>query len=183
MSEPALFFYQVIASPLGELIVASTKRGICLISFLDTNSIINTLKTLDKADTAIFENQENEHIASLISELKLYFAGELKVFTIPLEMFGSPFQIKVWNELLLVDYGDKRSYKEQSLNLGNVLSIRAVANANGKNKIAIVVPCHRIIGSNGKLVGYSGSLWRKKFLLELENNNSIKQKFDLFSAQ
>ncbi len=91
------------------------------------------------------------------------------MFTIPLDLIGTDFQKKVWNELIKIPFGETRSYKDQSIAVGDLLAIRAVANANGKNKIAIIVPCHRVIGSDGSLTGYAGGKKRKQFLLELES--------------
>lgn len=104
-------------------------------------------------------------------ELDLYFQGRLKVFATPLETIGTAFQQQVWNALLTIPYGETRSYKEQAQQLGNSKAIRAVAAANGQNKVSILIPCHRVIGSDGKLTGYAGGLRRKKFLLNLEQNS------------
>lgn len=101
-------------------------------------------------------------------QLRAYFDGKLRQFDIPLEPQGSDFQLRVWNELLRIPYSKTISYKELSIRLGDPLSIRAAAHANGKNPIGIIVPCHRVIGSDGSLTGYAGGLWRKARLLELE---------------
>lgn len=97
-----------------------------------------------------------------------YFEGKRTDFDIPLDLIGSEFQIGVWEQLLRIPYGKTRSYKEQAEALGKPLAIRAVANANGLNKISILIPCHRVIGSDGSLTGYGGGLWRKEKLLQLE---------------
>jgi AraC family transcriptional regulator of adaptative response/methylated-DNA-[protein]-cysteine methyltransferase len=110
----------------------------------------------------------NPHFELLEKELTAYFDGKLKIFTTPIDLIGSPFQLEVWNQLLTIPYGKTRSYKEQADALGKPLAIRAVANANGLNKISIIVPCHRVIGSDGSLTGYGGGLWRKEKLLQLE---------------
>ena len=112
---------------------------------------------------------DDDILNRLENELNDYFKGNLKEFTIPLDLIGTDFQKKVWNELIKIPFGETRSYKEQSIAVGDLLAIRAVANANAKNKIAIVVPCHRVIGSDGTLTGYAGGKKRKKFLLELES--------------
>lgn len=101
-------------------------------------------------------------------ELDLYFQGRLKVFATPLETIGTAFQQQVWNALLTIPYGETRSYKEQAQQLGNPKAVRAVAAANGQNKVSILIPCHRVIGSDGKLTGYAGGLNRKQSLLALE---------------
>ena len=116
------------------------------------------------------EENCNPILASTIIQLDEYFSGRRKVFTIPLAAAGTEFQQRVWNQLVSIAYGDKVSYLQLSKQLGNVLAIRAVANANGKNPIPIIIPCHRVVGSKGELVGFSGGLWRKQWLLELEGN-------------
>ncbi len=101
-------------------------------------------------------------------ELQEYFAGKRKKFTIKLEPDGTEFQKQVWDDLLLIPYGKTITYRQQAIRLGGVEKIRATASANGKNPIAIIIPCHRVIGSDGSLTGYGGGLWRKEKLLLLE---------------
>lgn len=110
----------------------------------------------------------NDITRQCADELKRYFEGTLKVFTVGVDPEGTAFQRKVWQELLKIPYAKTLSYHQMAENLGDVKSIRAAAHANGKNPIAIIVPCHRVIGSNGSLTGYAGGLWRKKLLLKLE---------------
>ncbi len=98
-----------------------------------------------------------------------YFSGKRKTFELPLRQYGTEFQQKVWNELIRIPYGKTISYLQLAQRLGNVKSIRAAASANGRNKLNIIVPCHRVIGSDGSLVGYGGGLHRKRWLLDLEN--------------
>lgn len=112
-----------------------------------------------------------------VQQLKEYFTGNLKTFNLKLNPQGTEFQKKVWEALLNVPFGKTRTYLEQSKVLGNVKAIRAVAGANGKNPIWIVIPCHRIIGSDGSLTGYAGGLWRKKWLLEHENPTTQQSLF------
>jgi methylated-DNA-[protein]-cysteine S-methyltransferase len=104
-----------------------------------------------------------------VQQLNEYFAGTRKQFDLKLNPSGTDFQKRVWNELLNVSHGKTRSYLEQSKKLGDAKAIRAVASANGKNPIWIIIPCHRIIGSDGSLTGYASGLWRKKWLLEHES--------------
>ncbi len=92
-------------------------------------------------------------------------------FDVPLQLPGTDFQVKVWEELMKIPFGSTRSYKEQAIALNNPKAVRAVARANGDNRIAIIIPCHRVIGSDGKLVGYGGGVWRKQYLLNLEKRN------------
>lgn len=110
-----------------------------------------------------------EILQDCVQQLDEYFNGTRRKFDLKLNPQGTDFQKKVWNELLNVPFGKTRTYLEQSKQLGNVKAIRAVASANGKNPIWIIVPCHRIIGSDGSLTGYAGGIWRKKWLLEHEN--------------
>ncbi len=123
----------------------------------------------------------SEEIPSELNEavlqLEAYFKGELKEFKLKLNPEGTPFQKKVWEGLQEIHYGETCSYLELSKNLGDVKAIRAVAAANGKNPLWIVIPCHRVIGSDGSLTGYAGGLWRKKWLLDLENPPSQLQLF------
>ncbi len=104
-------------------------------------------------------------------ELGEYFAGKRKIFTFPVELRGTEFQVKVWNALCEIPYGETRSYKDIAIAIGNEKASRAVGMANNKNPILIAVPCHRVIGANKKLVGYAGGLDMKELLLNLENNN------------
>lgn len=99
----------------------------------------------------------------LRQELDLYFKGHLKTFATPLEQIGTEFQKQAWDALLAIPYGETRSYKEQAQRLGNPKAVRAVAAANGQNKVSVMIPCHRVIGSDGKLTGYAGGLNRKQF--------------------
>jgi methylated-DNA-[protein]-cysteine S-methyltransferase len=105
-------------------------------------------------------------------QLQKYFAAARTNFEIPLQMKGTTFQQSVWNALIQIPYGSTRSYQQQAKLMQQPLAIRAIAKANGANPIMIIVPCHRIIGSDGSLTGYAGGMWRKKYLLELESSKS-----------
>lgn len=156
----------VIPSPVGELTAGFTSKGLALLSFssLSELELSSGLKEFELTELHTDVHEE------LKQQLHDYFDGELKEFNLPLDLHGTDFQKKVWNALLEVPFGITRSYKEQATFLGDVKAIRAVATANGANPVAIVVPCHRIIGSNQSLTGYAGGLERKQFLLELESN-------------
>jgi len=160
--------FKKIESPVGTLNVAATKDGICWIDFADKSTADKRLESFAKKLNAPITQNNNLHINELETQLKEYFEGKRKEFTIPLVIEGTPFQKEVWTALQAIPYGATHSYKEQSIAIGMPKAVRAVANANGKNPISIVIPCHRVIGSNGTLTGYGGGLWRKKFLLELE---------------
>jgi methylated-DNA-[protein]-cysteine S-methyltransferase len=105
-------------------------------------------------------------------ELDDYFSGRGRTFTVPLALEGSPFRLRVWEELQHIPYGKTISYRQLARRLGDVKCIRAAGSANGRNPVAIIVPCHRVIGSNGSLVGYAGGMERKKWLLEHENRHA-----------
>ena len=107
-------------------------------------------------------------IEALRFQLDEYWAGRLRTFSVPLDLQGSPFQQRVWQSLLTIAWGKTRTYLEQALSLGDPKTIRAVAAANGRNPVAVVVPCHRVVGSDGSLTGYAAGLEKKRFLLELE---------------
>ncbi len=128
---------------------------------------------------AEFQEKTTDLLLETQKQLNAYFAGQIQVFDMPLQLVGTEFQQKVWNQLLEIKYGETDSYLSLSKKLANQKAIRAVASANGANAISIIVPCHRIIGSNGELIGYAGGLSAKKKLLELENP-ALKNQLSLF---
>ena len=153
MPEPVSTYYH---SPVGILKISGTDDFISEISFHDKTPMPGRKKNLPPL------------IIQCLEQLIQYFNGERKVFELPLNQPGTKFQQEVWNDLLTIPYGKTISYLDLARMVGDIKATRAVASANGKNNIAIVVPCHRVIGSNRELVGYGGGLWRKKWLLELE---------------
>jgi len=161
-----------IETQLGTMIAGSVDEGICMCEFSDRNTLEAELNDLKKYLKQEIIEGENVHIKNLRFQIDEYFAGIRKSFNIPLVTPGTEFQKKVWNELLNIPYGTTISYRQQAAALNNPLSVRAVANANGMNRIAIIIPCHRVIGSNGSLTGYAGGLHRKKWLLEHEKKYS-----------
>ncbi|MBI5729667.1 MAG: methylated-DNA--[protein]-cysteine S-methyltransferase [Ignavibacteriales bacterium] len=120
--------------------------------------------------------KSNPYIEKCVEQLDEYFKGERKIFDLRLEPERTGFQKRVWDELLKIPYGETRSYMEITKLLGDPKAIRAVANANGQNKISIIIPCHRVIGSDGSLTGYGGGLWRKKWFLDHEQKFSNTEK-------
>jgi methylated-DNA-[protein]-cysteine S-methyltransferase len=128
----------------------------------------HVLSVLFTENTTQIESEDNECIRNCKLQLNEYFSGTRKQFDLPLDQQGTDFQQKVWDLLYKIPYGKTISYNELAKKYGDVKSIRAVAAANGKNKLAIIVPCHRVIGSNQSLTGYAGGLWRKKWLLDHE---------------
>jgi AraC family transcriptional regulator of adaptative response/methylated-DNA-[protein]-cysteine methyltransferase len=158
-----------IETPLGPMFGGAMDEGICLLEFIDERSPEIVFKSVSKALNARIIQGEHHHFDALRIQLMEYFDGKRKDFELSLFTPGTDFQNAVWKELLNIPYGTTRSYKQQSIAIGMPDAVRAVANANGMNRIAIIIPCHRVIGSNGTLTGYGGGLWRKKWLLEHEN--------------
>lgn len=150
-----------------------TPLGICEISGDEDG--ISEIKILDE------EREPDDAIPELfipaVNQINAYFKGELQDFSLKLNPKGTPFQKTVWQTLLEIPFGATNSYMDVSKKLGAVKAIRAVAAANGKNPLWIVIPCHRVIGSDGSLTGYAGGLWRKKWLLEHENPSSQQSLF------
>ncbi len=157
-----------IATPLGAMVAASTDRGLCLLEFADRRTLAAQIRRLAARLECIVVPTRNAAVDVAERELAAYFAGELRAFTIPLEMHGSAFELAAWRALRAIPYGATRSYAEQAATIGRPSAVRAVARANGANRLAVVVPCHRVIGADGRLTGYGGGLWRKKRLIEIE---------------
>jgi AraC family transcriptional regulator of adaptative response/methylated-DNA-[protein]-cysteine methyltransferase len=169
-----MIFTQTIDTPIGLMVAGAVKDGVCLLEFLDRKMLNTEYKILKKYLQTDLADGNNDHLNDLRRELSEYFSGKRTGFSVPLVYTGTDFQKTVWDELMRIPYGTTRSYSDQALALGNTLSVRAVAGANGMNKISIVVPCHRVIGENGNLTGYGGGLWRKKWLIEHEKKYSGK---------
>jgi AraC family transcriptional regulator, regulatory protein of adaptative response / methylated-DNA-[protein]-cysteine methyltransferase len=163
-----------IESPLGALIAGATSSGICLLEFTDRRMLDAQCAALRKNFHCAIVPGENHHTRQLKKELGEYFHGSRKQFTVPLVYPGTPFQQLVWKELLRIPYGKTVSYEDVARRIGSPDAQRAVGHANGLNRIAIVIPCHRVVNKNGKLGGYGGGLWRKQKLLSLEQGTNIK---------
>jgi len=149
--------YTYYKSPLGLLKIGGTETYISEISFVDSE------------DDLVQVTEPTPLLTQCVEQLIEYFNGQRTTFGLPVHQSGTGFQEKVWSELLNISYGKTINYLDLAKRLGNAKSIRAAASTNGKNQICIVVPCHRVIGTNMALVGYAGGLWRKKWLLEHEN--------------
>lgn len=152
------------SSPIGIVEITGDDKSIHSIYFIED-------------EHSASENISSKEIRKCVQQLDEYFSGNRKEFELTLAPKGTMFQEKVWNELLRVPFGKTRSYLEQSKALGDIKAIRAVASANGKNPISVIIPCHRIIGSDGSLTGYAGGVWRKKWLLEHENGTKQQSLF------
>ncbi|MDQ7049012.1 MAG: methylated-DNA--[protein]-cysteine S-methyltransferase [Enterobacterales bacterium] len=157
-----------LLTPLGPMIAAATERGVCLLEFIDRRGLETQFQRLTRRLNAHFVPGDETIFKQLAMQMQHYFNGHLNSFNLPLDLVGTEFQKKVWRSLIQIPCGETRSYQQQAIHLGNAKSVRAVAKANGDNAIAIIIPCHRVIGKDGKLVGYAGGLWRKQRLLELE---------------
>lgn len=153
----------IIQTPLGFLEISGNNEGINSVTFSDLNLAKTTLVP--------------EVLNEAVKQLYEYFEGKRIEFNLKLNPQGTDFQKKVWEELQQIPYGKTRSYQQIANKLGNPKVIRAAASANGKNPISIIIPCHRVIGSDGSLTGYAGGLHRKKWLLELENPTSQQSLF------
>jgi AraC family transcriptional regulator, regulatory protein of adaptative response / methylated-DNA-[protein]-cysteine methyltransferase len=163
-----------IETELGIMIAGAVDEGICLLEFSDRKMLNTEYKDLSRYFETFIQEGENRHFQTLIKQLKEYFEGSRQEFSVPLVTPGTDFQQAVWKELMNIPYGATRSYQEQSVALGKPDSIRAVANANGMNRISLIIPCHRVIGSDGHLTGYGGGLKRKRWLLDHEKKHSGK---------
>jgi methylated-DNA-[protein]-cysteine S-methyltransferase len=148
----------ILDTALGKIAIYAGDEAVNAVLFVKT----------EESDTQDESSCRHPVIEKCVQQLQEYFEGKRKIFDLPLQQKGSVFQQNVWAELLKIDYGKTISYLELSKRVGDVKAIRAVGTTNGKNQIAIIVPCHRVIGSDGSLTGYAGELWRKKWLLEHE---------------
>lgn len=157
-----------VLTPLGPMLAGATEDALCLLEFVDRRMLATQIGRLSRALECAFVPGINGVLALAERELAAYFAGDLRRFSIPLELPGTAFQQAAWAALRDIPYGATRSYAEQAEAIGNPAAVRAVAQANGANRIAIVVPCHRVIGKDGRLSGYGGGVWRKRRLLDLE---------------
>lgn len=160
-----------IASPLGPIVVAADETAVHLVEFWDRRMLETQFAVLRRRLGAAFFPGRNSPIEQMERELDAYFAGKLRQFATPLAFPGSAHQCAVWQRLLRVPYGQTWTYGQLAARVGKPAAVRAVATAVGENRLAIVLPCHRIVGADGQLTGYGGGLWRKRFLLQLEGGS------------
>ncbi|MDQ6423561.1 methylated-DNA--[protein]-cysteine S-methyltransferase [Paenibacillus sp. LHD-117] len=166
-----------ISSPIGPLAIMATEYAICHLEF---GSLIDNEAGLmqwakqrlnaAEADIEVASARSHPILAEAERQLERYFAGELRAFDVPLQMHGTEFQLRVWEALRQIPYGETRSYKQIAEAIGKPAAVRAVGGANNKNPIPIMTPCHRVIGADGRMVGFGGGLAAKTALLELETN-------------
>jgi AraC family transcriptional regulator of adaptative response/methylated-DNA-[protein]-cysteine methyltransferase len=155
-------------TPLGPMIAGATDAGVCLLDFTDRRLLEHQLVSLRRRFKAGLVPGRHPHLTTLRRELGEYFAGSRHAFTVPLAVRGTPFEMRAWEALRQIPYGETRSYADMARLVGSPAAVRAVGRANGLNAISIIVPCHRVINKNGDLAGYGGGLWRKRRLLHLE---------------
>ena len=161
-----------LPTPLGPMLAGVAEDGVCLLEFADRRMLETQLSRLRTLLDAEVVPGRSEHVTILGDQLAEYFNGTRRTFDLPLVVPGTPFQQRVWAGLRSIPYGTTRSYQEQAEAIEHPSAVRAVARANGDNRIAIIIPCHRVIGKNGKLTGYGGGLWRKRYLLDLESRSA-----------
>ncbi|WP_313313331.1 methylated-DNA--[protein]-cysteine S-methyltransferase [Pulveribacter sp.] len=159
-----------IPTPLGDMLAVASPQGLCLLEFVGQQGVERELAQVQVARGGLPpQHGSSAVLEQTAQELGEYFAGQRQRFGVPLDLVGTPFQCRAWQALLAIPFGQTRSYAEQARAIGQPTATRAVAAANGSNKISIVVPCHRVIGSDGSLTGFGGGLPRKRALLALEN--------------
>ncbi|HEX8875516.1 MAG TPA: methylated-DNA--[protein]-cysteine S-methyltransferase [Phycisphaerales bacterium] len=173
MNDGGTISTRVIGSPLGELMVAASECGVRAVRFPPCERAANMAAA--HAATRWLDQAERE--------LQEYFHGRLRRFTVPIDLEGTEFQRRVWHELCRIEFGDAISYAELAKRVGSMNGFRAVGGANGANKLAIIVPCHRVVASDGTLGGYGGELWRKRWLLEHERRVAGLPPLDLFEMK
>ena len=161
-----------VATPLGPMMIGVSDEGLCLLEFTDRKMIETQIAVLKKRMDSEMITGKHPMIDRVSEQLNEYFEGNRKNFDVPLVVPGTEFQQKVWDALTKIPFGVTRSYKQQADVVGDVKAVRAVARANGENRISIIIPCHRIIGSDGSIVGYGGGIHRKQWLLKHEFENS-----------
>ncbi|MSR56324.1 MAG: methylated-DNA--[protein]-cysteine S-methyltransferase [Planctomycetaceae bacterium] len=157
-----------IESPIGPLLAGATDDGLCFLEFTDRRALDAQVASLRKQFCRPVVPGDNRYLQQIRGELAEYFDGRRRRFDVPLLYPGSPFQQAVWNALLEIPYGQTRSYESVATAVGAPGACRAVGRTNGQNRLAIVIPCHRVVNKDGRLCGYGGGLWRKQFLLDLE---------------
>jgi AraC family transcriptional regulator of adaptative response/methylated-DNA-[protein]-cysteine methyltransferase len=169
--------YTEIDTPIGEMLAAANDTHLLLFEFPHRRMIDTQLDRVRRAVGCELVPGDSPVFAQLRSQLDEYFRGERRDFTIPLHVPGTPFQTRVWNALQRIPSGTTTTYARLAESIGQPTAVRAVARANGDNRVAIIIPCHRVIGSNGELVGYGGGLSRKRRLLDLEGRTQTLSLF------
>lgn len=163
----------MIETPLGPMLAGATEKGINFLEYTDRRMLEHNLKTMRRRFGCAVVPGKHPLLEKLRQELREYFGGRRRQFTLPPASRGTPFQDRVWEELRRIPFAETISYDELAGRIGQPTAQRAVARANGMNYVAILIPCHRVIGKDGSLTGYGGGLWRKRLLLELERTGQL----------
>ncbi len=171
--DAACLYAQWFETPLGAMLALADDNGLALLEFVDRRGLERELEHIQRQLKRRVLPGAHRLLAQIDEELAAYFAGRALTFATPLALTGSPFQRAVWNQLLTIPAGTTRSYAAIAAAVGRPAAVRAVGRANGDNRLCIVVPCHRVIGSDGALTGYGGGLWRKQWLLEHERMHAL----------
>ena len=158
-----------VSTPLGSMIMGVSDQGLCLLEFTDRRMLDTQLKRLRQRMGRVFLPGDHPLMQQVKMELNAYFEGSLREFSVPLQAPGTAFQESVWNALREIPYGEMRSYADIASKISHPDAVRAVGRANGDNRISLMIPCHRVVGSSGELTGYGGGLWRKEYLLAMEH--------------
>jgi O-6-methylguanine DNA methyltransferase len=165
-------FSTTFDSPIGTMLIGASNDALLYIEYADSPNSERKIQSIVKDFSASLLNEPSPYHQMIHQQLDEYFTGERKEFELKTTFFGTDFQQRVWQSLMAIPYGTTTTYKQQSLHLLNPLAIRAIASTNAKNCISIVVPCHRVVGTNGSLTGYSDGIWRKRWLLDFEKQHS-----------
>ncbi|MDO5651843.1 MAG: methylated-DNA--[protein]-cysteine S-methyltransferase [Moraxella sp.] len=162
------YTYSYIPTPIGLMLAISSKNGLCLLEFLDRKMLETEIVQIIKIRkcSLAFHADYHHHLQQQLHE---YFNRQRQIFDVAIDPIGTEFQLFVWQALMNIPFGERCSYSEQAEKINHVNAVRAVANANGKNKISIIIPCHRVLQKDGELGGYGGGVARKRFLLDLES--------------
>lgn len=175
--------YTAIVTPIGPLLLASTEKGLCFIHFGFDDDALRSLAAWCEKQGLETPVQDHERNRQAVMEIEEYFAGSRRDFTVTLDLYGTPFQKTVWTALTHIPFGETRSYKDIALFIGSGKAVRAIGGANNRNPIPLIIPCHRVIGANGSLVGYGGGLPIKEHLLKLEGFIPAEEQITLFAAE
>lgn len=163
-----MIYTRCFHSPLGGMVACATEQGLCLLEFVGSRRVEREQRDLQRLLKRRLAAGTNRHLEQAEAELREYFAGIRRQFEVALHTPSTPFQAAVWAALQQIPYGTTVSYQEQAERIGKPSAVRAVANANGQNRVSVIIPCHRVIGADGSLTGYGGGLQRKQWLLEHE---------------
>lgn len=163
-------YIQYYDSPCGKIVLGATEGELCLCDWNEMPCATRNRQRLVRFMNATFKEEPTDVLQLTKQQLDEYFAGRRKTFSIPLRLTGTDFQKSVWRALLEIPYGETRSYKEIAIMVNNLKGVRAVAQAVGANGLSIIIPCHRVVGSNNSLTGFAGGLKAKKILLDIERN-------------